>query len=59
MRKAIVTGGSGYFGGLLCKQLVDKGWFVNNIDINPPIHSLDNYEYTKGDIRDITKIVFY
>ncbi len=56
MKRAIVTGGSGYFGSLLCKQLVNEGWFVNNIDINQPTHLLKNYKYIKGDIRDLSDI---
>ena len=56
MKKAIVTGGSGYFGGLLCKQLVEKGWEVRNIDLNPPNDDLKNCQFIKGDIRDLSKI---
>jgi len=56
MKRAIVTGGSGYFGSLLCKQLVKIGWEVKNIDINPPNYNLENYSYIKGNINDLSKI---
>ena len=56
MKRAIVTGGSGYFGSLLCKLLVENGWEVKNIDINPPNYDLKNYTFIKGDINDLSKI---
>ena len=56
MKKAVVTGGSGYFGTLLCNQLIDQGWYVKNIDINPPDSFHNNYEFVQGDIRDLSKI---
>ena len=42
MKRAIVTGGSGYFGSLLCKHLIEIGWEVQNIDINPPNYDFNN-----------------
>ena len=56
MKRAIVTGGSGYFGSLLCKKLLESGWEVLNIDINPPKDDLKNYTYIKGDVNDLSKI---
>ena len=55
MKRAIVTGGSGYFGSLLCNQLVQSDWEVKNIDINPPRDYLKNYTFIKGDINDLSK----
>ena len=40
-KEAIVTGGSGYFVVYFVNSQ-DKGWFVNNIDLNLPAHSINN-----------------
>ncbi|SVC62366.1 uncharacterized protein METZ01_LOCUS315220, partial [marine metagenome] len=50
--KALVTGGSGYFGSLLIKKLYSKGYIVGNLDINVPDYNLDNVAYHNCDIRD-------
>ena len=56
MKKAIVTGGSGYFGSLLVEQLVNKGWEVKNLDINKPYQLLKNSEFIKCDVRNLSDV---
>ncbi len=59
-KNALVTGGSGYFGTLLCKQLAIEGWNVRNLDINPPEENLENVDFYKYDVRDLSqaKLIF-
>ena len=40
MRRALVTGGSGYFGSLLIEKLLINGYTVGCLDINEPENSL-------------------
>ena len=57
MKNAVVTGGSGYFGSLLCKRLLENDWNVKNLDINPPDDFLEgNYKYIKADIKNLENI---
>lgn len=56
MKVAIVTGGSGYFGSLLMKQLVDQGWYVKNLDINKPYENLKNSEFIQSDVRNLSNL---
>ena len=56
MKNAIVTGGSGYFGSLLVEQLIDQGWRVKNIDINKPDKLLENSEFIKCDVRNLSEM---
>ena len=60
IKNALVTGGSGYFGTLLCKQLTFEGWNVRSLDINPPEKNLENVEYFQCDVRDLSqaKLIF-
>jgi nucleoside-diphosphate-sugar epimerase len=51
-RKSLVTGGSGYFGELLAKMLLDRDEHVRVLDLNPPGYSHPNLEFARGDIRD-------
>ena len=49
--KALITGGSGYFGSLLVDRLLSKNWECKVFDINK--YSGNNeVEYIQGDIRD-------
>ena len=50
--KVMVTGGSGYFGSLLIKQLLKEGQRYS-IDLNPPDENKDDISFFKADIRDI------
>jgi nucleoside-diphosphate-sugar epimerase len=47
----LVTGGSGYFGSLLVRQLRGQGEQVRVFDLNPP-DNLSEVEFLPGDIRD-------
>ena len=51
--KALVTGGSGYFGSLLIDKLLDNKWECKNLDIND-FYGSKEVEFIKGDIRDVT-----
>tara|TARA_B100000941_G_scaffold255225_1_gene203807 strand:- start:1287 stop:2330 length:1044 start_codon:yes stop_codon:yes gene_type:complete len=55
MKKALVTGGSGYFGTLLCEKLVQDGWHVKNLDLIAPINKLENIDFHQTDVRDLSK----
>jgi nucleoside-diphosphate-sugar epimerase len=50
--KALVTGGAGYFGDLLCRMLHEKGWSVRIFDIQRPEETSPGAEVFQGDIRD-------
>lgn len=56
MKKAIVTGGSGYLGNVLIKKLLSLSWSVVNIDINSSDIKDSNYKYFNCDIRDYSKL---
>ena len=48
----LVTGGSGYFGEVLSRQLLAAGHSVRVFDFNMPGFSHENLDYVAGDIRD-------
>jgi nucleoside-diphosphate-sugar epimerase len=52
LKRVLVTGGSGFFGGILKRRLLDEGFAVVNIDLvaDPDIHP--NLTSIQGDIRD-------
>ncbi|MBX3229821.1 MAG: NAD(P)-dependent oxidoreductase [Labilithrix sp.] len=52
MKRALVTGGSGFLGSLMTKRLSDDGWHVVNIDLEPDAQELPNLTSIQGDIRD-------
>lgn len=49
--KALVTGGSGYFGSLLIKKLIEVDWEVGSLDINKVSDLPRNVSFHEQDIR--------
>lgn len=54
MPRSLVTGGAGYFGEVLARQLLARGDVVRILDLNPS--SLLGVEQLIGDIRDSAKV---
>jgi nucleoside-diphosphate-sugar epimerase len=52
MRKVLVTGGSGYFGSLLVKKLLEKGYDCSVLDINDSEERPTEVGFIRADIRD-------
>ena len=54
--RALVTGGFGFIGGYICRELVNNGWKVRVLDIqnkaDRPEFNLNGLEYVIGDIRN-------
>lgn len=50
--KALVTGGSGFFGGILKRHLLDLGWDVINVDLVKDDDAHPRLTSHQGDIRD-------
>jgi GlcNAc-P-P-Und epimerase len=58
--RAIVTGGFGFIGSYLCKELFRQGWHVKILDINNKAidyPEFNNFEKIIGDIRDFRTVV--
>ena len=55
--KALVTGGSGYFGTLLINKLLEDNYEVGSLDINNPTEQQDNIEFHQVDIRDTDSLL--
>jgi UDP-glucose 4-epimerase len=52
MQEVLITGGSGFFGGVLKRHLLDEGFRCVNIDlVRDPDHH-ENLESIQGDLRD-------
>ena len=56
MTSSLVTGGSGYFGSLLARHLVDAGHRVRVLDIHDADDLPDGVEFMLGDIRDASAV---
>ncbi len=57
-KKALVTGGSGYFGESLVNKLLIKGYDCSVLDINPPSDLIiDKIKFFKTDIRDYDGVI--
>ena len=54
--KALITGGSGYFGTLLVDRLLSNGWDCKVFDINMYMGN-KKVEFCQGDIRDVDLIL--
>ncbi|HEY0264813.1 MAG TPA: NAD(P)-dependent oxidoreductase [Granulicella sp.] len=52
MTHILVTGGSGFFGGVLKRRLLDEGYAVTNIDLVADPDTHPNLTSIRGDIRD-------
>jgi nucleoside-diphosphate-sugar epimerase len=51
-RPCVVTGGSGYFGSLLVRRLVEEKRAVRVFDLNDADDRPPGVEYVRGDVRD-------
>ena len=56
MKKALVTGGSGYFGSLLIEKLLRTGYQVGCLDINKPCEFTSNVKFHNCNILDQEKL---
>lgn len=52
MSNALVTGGSGYFGSLLVRRLLDRGHAVSVLDLLDADDRPEAVRFVQGDIRD-------
>ena len=54
LERVLVTGGSGFFGGVLKRRLLQEGFAVVNIDLVADGDTHPNLKSVQGDIRDLT-----
>jgi UDP-glucose 4-epimerase len=52
MRSALITGGAGFFGGILTRTLLDRGFSCVSIDLQPHDYAHTNLTPVKADICD-------
>ncbi len=52
MKRVLVTGASGFFGGLLKRRLLDEGYSCVNIDLVADVDQHPNLRSVQGDLRD-------
>jgi len=52
MKKYLITGGAGFFGSILKKELIKEGNFCVSIDLEKDNYKHKNFISIKGDIRD-------
>ncbi len=52
MPEVLVTGGSGFFGGILKRQLLAEGFAITNVDVVPDPDTHPSLTTINGDIRD-------
>lgn len=54
MKTILITGGAGFFGSLLKKELLEKGYRCLSIDLEEDDYSHTNLIAVQGDIRDMS-----
>ncbi len=52
MTRVLVTGGAGFFGGVLKRRLLDEGFDCVSVDLQPDWESHPRLRSVEGDIRD-------
>jgi len=64
IKKVLVLGGAGYLGSVLCRKLLNEGYKVRVLDNLSygdygivDLYQNKNFEFRKGDIRDVSNIV--
>jgi nucleoside-diphosphate-sugar epimerase len=57
MIKSLVTGGAGYFGDLLTRKLLARGYSVRIFDVNLATDTSPGTEVIKADIRDANAVL--
>lgn len=55
-QRALITGGSGYFGSLLRDRLRQQGWPVRVFDLADADDRPADVEFVQGDIRDASRV---
>ncbi len=53
MKNVLITGGAGFFGELLKKELLNDGYYCVSIDLVRDNHAHSNLKAVQGDIRNI------
>ena len=56
-KKALITGGAGYFGSLLLRKLIEKDYECVIFDLNDAEDRPENVEFIQGDIRDYDAVL--
>lgn len=56
-KKVLVTGGSGYIGLVLIDKLVEKGFHVRALDINPLANTKKGIDFILGDVKNVSSRV--
>jgi len=54
--RALITGGSGYFGSLLVRKLLERGWVCRVFDLNDDDDRPAGVELVRGDVRDAATV---
>lgn len=64
VRSILIVGGAGYLGSVLCRKLLERGYRVKVLDNLmygdegiKDLYENDNFEFIKGDIRDIQTVM--